>query len=326
MDLEPSSSMLTRSVSEGNYEELCEILNNSHFDKNIINQALYQAVSKSQSASDHLSCVEVLLRNMGNPNYKDSNGVSLLMIAAKLGQIQLAELLINSDSLVEDKDRENRTPLMYAVESCYGDNVDVVKLLLQHKAKVGLQDNNGNSALHRSAERGYANSMSALLEYGAFINVENKEKETPLHLACKFAYEQCVEILLRNKAGVHIKKSLGKTPIDIAPDSIKHLFEAPLECTSDSSYCSLSSHNEIICKICKKSVSEGICKPCHENNLQYNIQTFQENNKLIEMYVKEISELKSNSAELAKKLVNKSKKYKKKIVDKENEFKKKENE
>jgi ankyrin repeat protein/predicted nucleotidyltransferase len=329
MELEANSSKLGRAATEGNYEELCELLRTPNLDKNAINQALYQAVSNSQSASDHLRCVEVLLGNAANPNYKDANSVSLLMIAAKLGQIQLAELLINSGSLVEDKDRENRTPLMYAVESCYGDNVDVVELLLHNKAKVNFQDNNGNSALHRSAERGYANSMSALLDFGAFKDAENKEKETPLHLASKYSYEQCVELLLQRKANTHIKNSAGKTPIDIAPDNIKHLFEAPLDCTSDSSFCSLSSHNEIICKICKKSVVEGICKPCHENNLHYNVQTFQENIKLIEQHVKEISELKSNNLELNKKLKNKSetcKSYKRFIDDKENEIKRKDNE
>ena len=339
MELEPSSAMLSRTASEGNYEELCEILKNSHFDKNIINQALYQAVSKSQSASDHLRCVETLLGHSGNSNYKDTNGVTLLMIAAKLGQIQLAELLINFGSSVEDKDKDNRTPLMYAVESCYGDNVDVVKFLLEKKAKVNMQDNNGNSALHRSAERGYINSMTILLEYGAFCNVENKEKETPLHLACKYAYENCIELLLQKKAGVNMKNSSGKTPIDIAPnENIKRIFEAPQDGNSDSSflsinsshnenYCTInSSHNEVFCRICKKSVIEGICKPCHDNNLQYNVLTYNENNKLIDHYAKEINELKSINIELNKKLKTKSencKKYKKLFNEKEAEIKKK---
>ena len=318
--------MLFRIASEGNYEELCEILTNYPFDLNIINQALYQAVSKSQSASDHLRCVEALLSHSGNSNYKDINGITLLMIAAKLGQIQLAELLINYGSSVEDKDRENRTPLMYAVESCYGDNVDVVKFLLEKKAKVNIQDNNGNSALHRSADRGYINSMTILLEYGAFCNSENKDKETPLHLACKHSFENCIELLLQKKASTNIKNSSGKTPIDIAPENIKHIFESPQDGNSDSSYVSVtsSSHNEIFCKICKKSIIEGICKPCHDNNLQYNIQTYTENNKLIDHYAKEINELKCINIELNKKLKGKTencRKYKKLLNDKEFEIK-----
>lgn len=329
MDLDSSASMLSRAASEGNYEELCEILKNSHFDKNVINQALYQAVSKSQSASDHLGCVEVLIGHNGNSNYKDNNGVSLLMIAAKLGQIQLAELLINFGSSVEDKDKENRTPLMYAVESCYGDNVDVVKFLLEKKAKVSFQDNNGNSALHRSAERGYINSMAVLLDYGAFLNAENKEKETPLHLACKYGFENCVELLVQKKASAHLKNSAGKVPLELAPEHVKHLFEPPPENNSDSSYCSLSSQDEITCRICKRLVGEGICKPCHENNLQYNVQTFLDNNKTIEGHVKEISELKANCLEMNKQLKTMSDNFQrcKKMVDeKESEIKKKESE
>ncbi|OMJ95189.1 hypothetical protein SteCoe_1569 [Stentor coeruleus] len=326
MDLESNLSMLIRVASEGNYEELCEIMGSSHFDKNTIDQALYSAVCKSQSASDHLRCVETLINHTGNPNYKDANGVSLLMIAARLGQIQLAELLINYGSSVEDKDKDNRTPLMYAVESCYGDNVDVVKFLLEKKAKVSCQDANGNSALHRSAERGYVDSMQVLLDFGAFINTENKNKDTPLHLACKSAYDQCVELLINKKANIHLVNLQGEKPLDLCPDSIKHMFEVPQECNSDSSFCSLSSHNEITCKICKKSIAEGICRTCQEVNFQYNIQ---ENHKLIENYVKEITELKNQSLDLTKNLKSKTEScqnYKKLLNEKESEYKKKDQE
>ena len=329
MDLDQASSLLTRAASEGNYEELCEILKTSHFDKNTINQALYQAVSKSQSASEHLGCIEALIGSSGNSNYKDSNGVSLLMIAAKLGQIQLAELLINFGSSVEDKDKENRTPLMYAVESCYGDNVDVVKFLLEKKAKVSLQDNNGNSALHRSAERGYIDSMAILLDYGAFINAENKDKETPLHLACRHGFENCVELLLQKKASVYLKNSAGKVPVEIAPEQIRHVFESPQECASDSSFCSMSSQNEVMCRVCKRLVADVICKPCHDNNLQYNTQTFLDNNKTIEGHVKEISELKANNIEICKQLkimTENCGRFKKVLEEREGEIMRKESE
>lgn len=324
-----STTLLIRAASEGDYEEMCEILNLYHFDPPSINQAVHAAVCKSQSASDHLRCIESLFSHQANPNFKDANGVSLLMIAAKLGQIQLAELLTNNGSAVDDRDKDFRTPLMYAVDSEYGDNVDVVKFLLEKKAKVGIQDALGNTALHKSAEKGYINSMQILLDFGAFINSENKEKETPLHLACKHAFEACIELLIEKKANVNILNISGKTPVDLLPENLKYLFEKPQDNNSDSSFCSISSHNEVFCKVCKKGMQEGICKPCYEVNLSYSNQASVENRKIIEDYAKEIAELKTGNLELNKRLKEVSEnfaQYKRNMVEKEAENRKKETE
>jgi non-canonical poly(A) RNA polymerase PAPD5/7 len=324
MDQEANPSMLIRAASEGNYEELCEILNSVEFDKSVINQALFESVKKSQSASDHLRCVERLL-TLGNPNFKDHSGKSLLMMAAKLGQIQLAELLIDCGSIVDDRDKELRTPLMFAVDSGYGDNVDVVKLLLEKKAKVNDQDLSGNSALHRSAEQGYINSMQVLLDFGAFHNVENKEKNTPLHLACKFNFEHCAELLISKKASTSVQNLSGKTPQDLAGEHFKYLFEKSQENSSDNSFCSMSSHNEASCKLCKKNLNEWICRSCYETNTQ----SFQENKRILEECQKELQEIKLASVESAKNLKVKMEiieSLKKALNEKDLEIKKRENE
>lgn len=328
MDIEANPSMLIRSASEGNYEELCEILNSAVFEKPVINQALFESVKKSQSASDHLRCVERLL-TLGNPNFKDHFGVSLLMIAAKLGQIQLAELLIDCGSAVDDRDKDLRTPLMFAVESGYGDNVDVVKLLLEKKAKVNEQDINGNSALHRSAEKGYFNSMQVLLDFGAFHNAENKERNTPLHLACKFGFDNCAELLLSKRASFNCLNSAGKSPQDLAGENLKYLFEKPQDNSSDNSFCSMSSHNEASCRLCRKNLSEWICRACYESNVQSSSQNALENKKIIEMSLRDAQELRMSNQELTK--INKNKaeiieNLKKSLADKEIELKKKESE
>ena len=338
MNPEPST-LLNRAASEGNFEDLCELISLYQYDTSSINQSLHFAVKKSQSTSDHLRCIEYLLNHSGNPNYKDTSGISLLMTAARLGQIQLAELLVSYGSAVDDRDKDLRTALIYAVESGYGDNVDVVKFLLEKKAKVGVSDANGNTALHKAVEMGYLNSTEVLIEYGAPLNAENKERNTPLHIAAKNKFEPGIELLVRKKANCKIVNAEGKTPIELAPESLKAVFEPPEvnfsgfgnfsnygNINNSSSLYAQDKTDDSICKLCKKMLLVGICKPCYEFNLNYNNLAITENRKIIEDYAKEINELKSANQDLNKKfkeLTENSNQLKKICQEKDFELKKK---
>lgn len=65
-------------------------------------------------------------------NEKDRNGVTLLMKAAKKGDVEKIRNLIYSGADVDAKDKEGWTALMYAVRYQNGD--DAVKILLNNKA------------------------------------------------------------------------------------------------------------------------------------------------------------------------------------------------
>ena len=338
MNPEPST-LLNRAASEGNFEDLCELISLYQYDTSSINQSLHSAVKKSQSTSDHLRCIEYLLNHAGNPNYKDSSGISLLMTAARLGQIQLAELLVSYGSAVDDRDKDMRTALIYAVESGYGDNVDVVKFLLEKKAKVAVSDAHGNTALHKAVEMAYLNSIEVLIDYGAPLNAENKDRNTPLHIAAINKFEPGIELLVRKKANCKVLNGEGKTPVELAPESLKALFEPPEVSFSGfgnfTGYGSISScsglyaqerTDDSICKLCKKMLLVGICKPCYEFNLNYNSLAISENRKIIEDYAKEINELKSANQDLNKKfkeLTENSNQLKKFSQEKDFELKKK---
>ncbi|CAG9320403.1 TRF4_3 [Blepharisma stoltei] len=345
------NTSLLRAASDGDYEELCELLSAHKIDKNILNQSLYLAVSRSQSTSDHLHCVEALLNSSANPSHKDS-GVSLLMHAAKMGQIQLADLLIRYGAPVDDKDNESRTPLMYVCESDYGDNVDVVELLLNCKAQVDSKDANGNTALHKCGERGYVNSMRALLDSAAFFNAQNKDKDTPLHFAARFGHEQCVELLLKWNAKIDMKNNCGKSPYDEASENLKLLFSqssgTPLtksdmseneEVQSESSggYESMPEDKEVQCCNCNARIAE-ICKFCYDESAEKNEMKIKKIEELSDLRIKKIEELNAKNEELEseikKKIENleiksgkidrlkqKNKKLQEIIVEKDNERK-----
>ena len=56
-------------------------------------------------------------------------------------------------------------------------NADIVKLLLTKAKAINKQNQDGESALYLSAERGLTDSALTLLEYGANPNLANKEGE-----------------------------------------------------------------------------------------------------------------------------------------------------
>lgn len=80
-----------------------------------------------------------------NADEKDENGVTLLMKAAKKGDVEKIRNLIYSGADVNAKDKEGWTALMYAVR--YQNNSDAVKILLNNKASPLVKNIYGANAM-----------------------------------------------------------------------------------------------------------------------------------------------------------------------------------
>lgn len=101
-----------------------------------------------------------------NPNLADSNGVTLLMKAAKAGNDWDIKNLIASGADVQMRDKDGWTALMYAVR--YQNSLEIINLLIQN---------------------------------GAYIRVRNKYNATPLLLAADYSQNpQILELLLTNRS------------------------------------------------------------------------------------------------------------------------------
>lgn len=84
-----------------------------------------------------------------NADEKDGNGVTLLMKAAKKGNVEKIRNLIYSGADVNAKDKEGWTALMYAVR--YQNDADAVKILLNNKASPLVKNIYGANAMMISA-------------------------------------------------------------------------------------------------------------------------------------------------------------------------------
>ena len=110
------------------------------------------------------------------------------------------------DSTIDEQD--GYTPLMKA-----GDNIDIVKMLLVHGAKIDYQNklehtdssdgNEGLTALMIAAERGWLKAVELLLEEGAVVDLTDSMGRTALIIACEKGQTDSSKLLVEKKANIN---------------------------------------------------------------------------------------------------------------------------
>ena len=122
-----------------------------------------------------------------DPNAKfrsgDSQAFTPLIEAVLAGDVEIIKLLIRAPGIKLDRgDYRHITPLAYAVEQ---DRWDLAELIVEAGADVNTRigDFDGNTPLHRAAERGDLKRVQWLLDRGADPQMLNFKQLTPLDVA-----------------------------------------------------------------------------------------------------------------------------------------------
>ncbi|MDY0008145.1 MAG: ankyrin repeat domain-containing protein [Bdellovibrionales bacterium] len=83
-------------------------------------------------------------------------------------------------------------------------------------ASLDARDENGRSAMHIAAERGFTRCIEKLIELGANIDVQDRNLETPLHIAARQTHGvDTSSFLILHGADVSIKNRFGDTPFTL---------------------------------------------------------------------------------------------------------------
>ncbi len=141
------------------------------------------------------------------------------MIAAHGGDKNQVDLHLKKNEqisgYIDSKSKENKTALHYA--SAMG-HVEVVHLLIQHKADVDMAGCAQMAALHFAAFSGHTEVVIALLDAGAAINASMNNRSyysnecrgqcpygtgTALYLAAKQGHVRTAQLLIERKAFVN---------------------------------------------------------------------------------------------------------------------------
>jgi ankyrin repeat protein len=147
-----------------------------------------------------LADAATLLQAGGDPNIRDSDGLTPLMIASGLGQPQMVELLLTAgaDALAIEP-RAGATALHKAALS---GNPDVVGLLLDHGAFVDQQSPIlGHTPLMDAVIYKHVAAVRVLLERGARTAITNHWQETAIELARRDALTEIVRLIEAKNEG-----------------------------------------------------------------------------------------------------------------------------
>ncbi len=121
--------------------------------------------------------------------------------------------IVANPEWVNLKDQRGSTPLILAA---YYDDREIVKLLLDHGARVDETDGTGNTALMGVAFKGYEEMAKLLIAGGADVNAVNAMGATSLIYAITFKHQNLAKILLENGADPSIRDARGQTAADHA--------------------------------------------------------------------------------------------------------------
>ena len=177
-------------------------------------------------AGRHFQTAKLLHHNGAHVNVHGDNGRTPLHSAARYGDLEMVQVLLDykSDPIAQDED--NWTPIhdvasRYDYQDEFSDipalRADVARLLLERGADLNAQNNNGSTPLHTAAEYGRAEVVGVLLGHGAKACAEDTEHRTPLHVAA-VGYEsvEVVRVLLEHDANTCAEDSERRTPLHAA--------------------------------------------------------------------------------------------------------------
>lgn len=92
--------------------------------------------------------------------------------------------------------------------------LNIIGLLMKHRADPNAFDDEGNCALHFADTPEIA---TTLLENSADVDAVNADGETALLEATRWGRTEVVRVLLKHRANTRIKNKEGKTALDLAP-------------------------------------------------------------------------------------------------------------
>ncbi|XP_077076992.1 kinase D-interacting substrate of 220 kDa B isoform X4 [Siphateles boraxobius] len=168
----------------------------------------------SAAKEGHVEVVKELLENSAYIEHRDSGGWTALTWASYKNRVEVAKVLLDTGA------NPITTGLQYSVYpiiwAAGRGHSEIVKLLLEHGAKVNCSDKYGTTPLIWAARKGHYDCVMHLLENGADVDQEGANSMTALIVAVKGGYTEVVKELLKRNPNVNMTDKDGNTALMIA--------------------------------------------------------------------------------------------------------------
>ncbi len=189
---------------------------------------IIDAIEKLSDDKDLINVVQLLIYSGASVNVKSNSDWTALHEAAKIGDDDIASLLISHGADTNAaNDSYMYTPLHIAAH--YG-NLNVFKLLVSNGADTNLSCNDGGKAIHIAADGDKINIIDYLLKQGYNADEKGKKGNSPLHSAVGKNNQETVNFLISNGADINFQNDFGITPLHYAaffnqPDMVRILLK-----------------------------------------------------------------------------------------------------
>lgn len=130
----------------------------------------------------NIEIMEILINNGSDISKKNMIFVTPLMSAVINGKTNAVKFLLEKGADVTQRDMYDYT-MLHIVSDTPSDNIDMVELLLKHGIDIESKDNNGSTPLHIAVARGKFKVVEELIYNGANIRATNKIGETPYSIS-----------------------------------------------------------------------------------------------------------------------------------------------
>ena len=143
------------------------------------------------------------------------DGTTMLMLAAKKGNTEMAELLIKHGANLNIQSNDGDTALIWAANKGY---TGIAELLIKHGADLNIQNSDGNTALTKAYySTHYSDIVKLLIKHDADPNIQNNKGNTALIIiSSNWGATHTIEYLIKHGADQNIKNMDGNTALDVA--------------------------------------------------------------------------------------------------------------
>jgi len=149
------------------------------------------------------------------PAPDDITEATPLVVASKLGAVELIECLLAHGANVNASDAYGQTPLHHAVLQ---GSEPTLEAILKHKPNLEARNRDGRTALALAVAGGQTELVRRLAQAGADLNVSlpDRDAASPLHVAVQRRNTAMVELLVGLGANPNPINAEGDTPLEMA--------------------------------------------------------------------------------------------------------------